>query len=450
MPLVVGRGVRSNVPVLVYLFATLLVVAPMRRALGTVGVVRDPVFWSAVSLIYVGPLTVLVSRQLGVSATLAGIGCLCAGAASLGLLMRAQSKETQKSPGLTGPRIALAALGISLFMGSLLSGTISTSYYRDLPTYYALLIAGIVVGSSNLTRRFLGGAMWAILATCLGSLALYVASPDLVTTNFTSISSPLLHAGRLTGPFGHPNAIGSLSAIGAALSLTHLEGKLRYVAYSFCLVAVFLSDQRSALIAALICGLLHIAWPAQHSALTWLRTNLLALAVIVLLLTNVLNDYVSDILNRREASVESRQQVYDYVLSRLDEILPFGIGINGLYDRTQGILSQAGFSHAHNAWLSFLVAGGLLGGICFILLTVLAIAKCVHPHNRRHLPALMTVILLGLAESPTYAGSNWTIISVSAVAVITIVAPLATRNGLPAANTRTPLQSIDSKQGSTK
>lgn len=411
-------------PVLVYVFATLVAVALLRRRVGALGTMRDPIFWSAVSLVYVGPLGVLASRQLGASPTIAGIGCLVAGAASVLVIVRVRAKGLQGGSGAAGPRIALAAIGVSLFMGSLLSGTISTSYYRDLPTYYALLIAGILVGSPDMTRRFLVGMVWAILGISLGSLTLYVASPDLVTTNFTSISSPLLHAGRLTGPFGHPNAIGSLAAIGAALSLTQLSGKLRYAAYALCLATVFLSDQRSALIAALICGILHISWPTNHTALTWLRTNLLALGVIGLLLTDVINENVNDILNRREASVESRQLVYDYVFSHLKDILPFGIGVNGLYDRTDGVLAQDGFSHAHNAWLSFLVAGGMLGGVCFTLLTVVAVVKCLQPHKRKHFPALMTVLILCLAESPTYAGSNWTIISVASASILVLVFPL--------------------------
>lgn len=411
-------------PVLVYIFATLVAVALLRRRVGAIRTMRDPIFWSAVSLVYVGPLSVLATRQIGASPTIAGIGCLLAGAASLLVIVRIRARGPLRDSGQAGPRIALGAIGLSLFLGSLFSGTISTSYYRDLPTYYALLIAGILVGSPDATRRFLVGVVWAILGTSLGSLTLYVASPDLVTTNFTSISSTLLHAGRLTGPFGHPNAIGSLAAIGAALSLTQLSGKLRYAAYALCLATVFLSDQRSALIAALICGFLHIAWPANHTVLTWLRTNLLALGVIGLLLTDVIYENVNDILNRREASVESRQQVYDFVFSHLQEILPFGIGVNGLYDRTDGILAHAGFSHAHNAWLSFLVAGGLLGGLCFLLLTVFAAVKCLQPHQRRHFPALMTVIILCLAESPTYAGSNWTIISVASASILVLILPL--------------------------
>jgi hypothetical protein len=410
------------VPVLVYLFTTLTAAIRLRRS---PEILSDPVFWSAVSLIYVGPFIVLGSRQFGISPTVAGIGCLAAGAVTLILIIRTLSKGDRGVPRATGTRIALSAIGVSLFFGSVISGTIGTSFYRDLPTYYALIITGILIGHPALVRRFLVGAVWAIVATCVGSLALYVTSPDLVTTNFTSISSPLLHAGRLTGPFGHPNAIGSLSAIGAALSITLFTGKSRYAAYGVCLATVFLSDQRSALIAALICGLLHVLRPPRHTALTWLRTNLIALGITALLLTDVIYENFNEILNRREASVESRQQVYDYVFSQLGQILPFGIGVNGLYDRTHGILSEDGFSHAHNAWLSFLVAGGVLGGICFALLTVHAVLRCVQPKNLWYLPACVTVAVLCLAESPTYAGSNWTIISVATVSVIVLLAPLA-------------------------
>lgn len=409
-------------PVLVYLFSTLTVAIRLRRS---PGILSDPVFWSAVSLIYVGPLIVLGCRQFSVSPTLAGIGCLGAGVVSLILIIRAVSKEDRGASRATGTRIALVAIGVSLFFGSVISGTIAASYYRDLPTYYALIISGILIGHPALVRRFLVGAVWAIVAICVGSLALYVTSPDLVTTNFTSINSPLLHAGRLTGPFGHPNAIGSLSAIGAALSITLSTGKSRYAAYGVCLATVFLSDQRSALIAAMICGLLHVLRPPRHTALTWLRTNLIALGITALLLTDVIYENFNEILNRREASVESRQQVYDYVFSQLGQILPFGIGVNGLYDRTHGILSEDGFSHAHNAWLSFLVAGGMLGGICFALLTILAVARCLQTQNLWYLPAGVTVVVLCLAESPTYAGSNWTLISVATASVIVLLAPLA-------------------------
>lgn len=411
-------------PIFVYVMATLVMIVPMRRSFGNLAVLRDPIFWSAVALIYLGPLTILASRQLGMNATFPVIGCLGAGLASLVLIVRDLPRAHGSA---VGPRIALATLGLSLFMGTVLSGTISTSFYRDLPTYYALLIAGILVGHRDLTRRFVVGTVWAILATSFGSLALYVSSPDLVTTNFTSFSGPLLHTGRLTGPFGHPNAVGTLSAVGAALSLTMLHGRSRYLAYGLCLTTVFLSDQRSALIAALICGILHVAWPARRSALTWLRTNLLVLGVLALLFTNVIYENVNNILNRREASVESRQQVYDFVLSNLSEILPFGIGVNGLYDRTAGILSRVGFSHAHNAWLSFLVAGGIAGGLCFLLLSLYAIGKSLQAQNLRLFPPLMTVVILSLAESPTYAGSNWTLISVASVCFVIMISPIAPR-----------------------
>lgn len=427
MPLVVRRGVRSNVPVLLYVVATLVAAALCRRFIDARGALRDPIFWSAFSLTYLGPLAVLTSRQLGLSATFAGLACLCAGVVSLVLILRAPATTDAPVTGATGPRIAFVALGFSLFLGSIVSGTITTSYYRDAPTYFALLIAGFLVGRPDIARRFLGGTLCAILATCVGSLTLYLASPELVTTNFTSLTSPLLHAGRLTGPFGHPNAIGSLSAIGAALSLALAPGKLRYVAYGLCLATVFLSDQRSAVIAALTCGIIHLALPAQHTALTWLRTNLLVLGATALLFTNVIYDNLNDILNRREASVESRQQIYDYVLSHVHEVLPFGIGINGLYDRTHGILSRDGFSHAHNAWLSFLVAGGIIGGICFIALTILALVKSVQCRDRRQFVPTITVMILCIAESPTYAGSNWTIISVATVSILALVTPLTSR-----------------------
>jgi O-antigen ligase len=151
---------------------------------------------------------------------------------------------------------------------------------------------------------------------------------------------------------------------------------------------------------------------------------LLALGVTALLFTNVIYDNVNDILNRREASVESRQQIYDYVLSHVHEVLPFGIGVNGLYDRTHGILSRDGFSHAHNAWLSFLVAGGIIGGLCFIALTILALVKSIQHRDLKQFVPMITVVVLCIAESPTYAGSNWTIISVATVSVLVLVLPL--------------------------
>jgi O-antigen ligase len=393
--------------------------------MGSLDAVRDSVFMSAFCLVYLGPLVILASRQLNFSATVSGIGCLIAGIISLVLIWGARSKQHGKAPAAIGTRLALLAIGISMFLAAVITGTIGESYYRDLPTYFALLLAGILVGHSGLVHRFLIGTVWSVLGAAMGSLALYISSPDLVTTNFSSFAGPLLHAGRLTGPFGHPNAIGSLSAIGAALSLTLISGRIKYAGYALCLITVFLSDQRSALIAVLISGVLYIAWPARHTALTWLRTSLLAILLATLLLTDIIHDNVNDILNRREASVESRQQVYDYVFSHLQQMMPIGIGVNGLYDETKGILSPEGFSHAHNAWLSFLVAGGLVGGLFFAALTIVAVFQCLRASKRGYLTPLITVVILCLVESPTYAGSNWTLISVASVSMLILASPIA-------------------------
>ncbi|PNI10549.1 hypothetical protein CXX84_03620 [Arthrobacter sp. AFG7.2] len=408
-------------PILIYVVSSLALFIPL---LGHKRVfLNSPGMLAAFFLLYLGPLAVMIARQYNLGAGTGMFACLAAGGASMYVVAR-KIAAGLGTGNATTLRVGLSVIVISMVLGSALSSASPAGIHRDLPTYFAFFFVAILLGCVETTRQFVKGALWVILATCTGSLALYATVPELVTTNYSSLMNSWLQVGRLTGPFGHPNALGSLAALGAALSLVLLESRNRYLAYGLCVAVVVLTDQRSALFAALACGFIDVVWTRTRSAFDWLKTSLCIFGLLGLLLANVVQDAVAEMLSRREASVESRQQVYDYIFSNLNEILPFGIGVNGLYERTARLVSAEGFAHAHNAWLTLLVAGGAAAALCFLLLTVASLLKSFRAQNRFLAIPLAACFVLCLAESPIFAGSNWTITSVAILSLVLLFQPL--------------------------
>lgn len=408
-------------PLVLYAIASLAIAAPFLRGSQSL---REPAFWAATLLIYVGPSAMLTSKAVGAASNMSvfvaifgGLACLLAVVASY----RGHGKEPTTT---TNVHLLLLLLAVSLALGSATAGTSVTNMYRDAPTYFVLALVGFIIGRPRSVEHFIYGAFVAVLATCAGSLLLYSFVPELVTTNFSSLQLSWLHTGRLIGPFGHPNALGTLAALGAALGLTLVKSRTRYLVFIVCAVAVLLTDQRSALVAVILCLGLDMIRPGETNVFTWMRTSLVTLTAAGLIVSDVVQTAVFDILNRREASVESRQQVYNFILTQLDVILPMGIGVNGLYDRTAGIVSIEGFAHAHNTWLTFLVAGGVLGGLCFFVLTMTSTLRCIDSAPRDATIPLICVLTLCLVESPVFPGSNWTIVSVATLSLVIICRPL--------------------------
>lgn len=408
-------------PLVLYAIASLAVVAPFLRGREFL---REPASWAAFFLIYGGPLAMLASKTIGAPPNVSVFISALGGLACLLAIVGSYAGHGGATTTATNVRILLLLLVVGLALGSVTAGTSVTSLYRDAPTYFVLVLVGFIIGSSQTVEHFVSGAFLAIVATCAGSLVMYWAAPDLVTTNFSSLKLSWLHAGRLVGPFGHPNALGTLAALGVALGLSLVKTRARYLVLFVCGTAVLLTDQRSALLAVILCTGIDALWPGKTNAFTWMRTSLVVLAAAALVAINVVQSAVYEILNRREASVESRQQVYDYTFAQLDVILPLGIGVNGLYDRTAGIISAEGFAHAHNAWLTFLVAGGVLAGLSFLGLTMTSALRCFGGAPRDVSIPLVCVLALSLVESPVFPGSNWTIVSVATLSLVLVCRPL--------------------------
>jgi O-antigen ligase len=129
----------------------------------------------------------------------------------------------------------------------------------------------------------------------------------------------------------------------------------------------------------------------------------------------------NDLLNRREDSIASRESIWAFAFKILPQSLPFGIGPNGFYDLSLQAGLDTGVAHAHDSWLSMLIGGGLLGGLCFTALTLLAMFSLAKRFD--DLPLVTSAIVLSLVESPVYAGSNATLIPVAILVLLLLTSP---------------------------
>ncbi|WP_083508638.1 O-antigen ligase family protein [Arthrobacter alpinus] len=338
------------------------------------------------------------------------IGILCA--AAIWRILRQRSKTSKRWELL----IVVLVIISSMLIASVISRIGELTLFRDLPTYFSIIMGALLAASEIRSRDFRLAVAAALAANAAGSLVLFFMWPDIASTNYSTLGLESAYSGRMTGPLLHPNAIGSLMCLGFIYAVVYLAGWKRILAGTLIFSVVILSDQRSALVACLASIVVLLFWKKKRSIYSWFGSTIVLLAgstFFVIDGTNMINDLV----NRRSESVSDRSDVLAFVVDNINGILPLGIGPNGLYDWTLISGFGFGFAHAHNSWLTMLVAGGLVSGGTFLVVSLVGVVRAARSIEPSDLAALSGVLVLSMVESPVFAGSNWSILPVAVLAL---------------------------------
>lgn len=319
-----------------------------------------------------------------------------------------------------------AALFIGMIaLGYVISSVTSSSSLQEFLTSIPTLIAPLLIAHlmkrpgavKGLIRGFSAAGGAAILLTLL----LDPIYPSLFRGG--TLADSLSHVNeRLTGPLSHPNALGSMSALVAAAALTYFRGWRRILLFLLGVFGVASSDQRSAWIAILVALLFFGTVIARRWSAAIVVASLVVISAVAVFFQDLV-EYAVAALNRRSASVEAREVVYSFVVSHLDDFLPFGVSPLHFHQATGALQGGIGFAHPHNLWLTYLVCGGLIALVGGCALTVLTLWKLVGRNGGAQArPLVAAVLALSVFEAPSFAGTNWLILPVSVFASLALVA----------------------------
>lgn len=313
-----------------------------------------------------------------------------------------------------------ASRSSSTFVVLIISGLLLAELTNGRPFSVAYLatIAAIVpllIFRSVQLIEILPIAALSVVSVCGASLAVLSFDPSLVTTNYSTLNLQLTAGGRFIGPFLHPNAIGTIAALSTPIVVFTMHRFRRMAAISILGCTVLISDQRSAWLAFLLALLLPLILRRRAPLVHWYFVTIGTMFVI-LTLTFFTRIGVESFMSYRVDSVTSRLEIYSYLFGNLTTILPLGIGSSGIYETTSTDLSGA-VAHAHNAWLTYFAAGGLLAGVGLVCMFVRSLAVSAIQEDRGKVTMVVVAACLSLVESPSFSGSNWTLVPVAFLAL---------------------------------
>ncbi len=364
----------------------------------------------AVSIFFLLPLAVFTTKALAVPQLAQVSAAVLFALASLAVIAtKLVSRAWRRLDFLTVVPLLLIACGLAV--GEFVNRRPFEPIY--LATFAAIL--GLVLFSRSEVSQILAIALRCTIAICAASIVVLFVQPSLVTTNFSSLNLASGIEGRLAGPFFHPNALGTIGALASPLALSNLRGSHRLIAMIVLGSAVFLSDQRAAWLATILSVAVYFSLKRRTSLIHWYNLTLavmLGLFVIVFFAAST----VAQVASLRSDSISAREEIYGYFFGDLSQMLPFGIGPGGIYEVTRGIFLVP-VAHAHNAWLTFLVAGGLVAGAAFMFLFLRGCVICIRQGDIGRISFLSGVAVISLVESPSFVGSNWTLLPVAFMAI---------------------------------
>lgn len=380
---------------------------------------------AAVNLFVLAPILLLAGKLGFLNPELARMAFAVLSVISLLIVAgdNLNARQRVRPVGIATPAVLLLVVALGMLLG--VSREIHVqSALKSAPTFLALAIACTVILSSSLSRsRFIAVSSTAIVALCAGSLAVFALEPGIATNGYSTAGGALEGTGRLSGPLFHPNALGALAAVAAVYALARLKGVTRVLVLVILFAVVLLTDQRGSLVAVVIALPMVLMRGVRPSFAGWTLRTMVVLAILFAVTLVLSGGFLEEFFGRRGESLDERSQIWAFVSDHLGTILPWGIGPAAFQDLTAGALSATGYAHAHNAWLSALVSGGVLAGAGFIALTVLGVGRIWHGRDPYTLGMYLAVVSMSLVESPMIAEANWTLVPGATFAWLALVLP---------------------------
>lgn len=332
--------------------------------------------------------------------------------------------RSQRSKLTWASATAMFSIALTILIGTILHSESIDSLLHAVPTVIPFALVGCMLLSPQQLWRVIRMSSLAGGATLAATLLALPLEHNLELHGGGPSADPTLHDyGRMTGPLSHPNAFGSFSALIGISALAMHRGWRRWVILALSIVCTLASGQRSAGIALFVGLLLYGATSTGRTLRGWyLRT--LALITIPAALVWLVNDrLLTALIDERVDSVHSREFVWSWTFDNLSWLLPWGVGPDRFYDATQGIYLPIGFAHPHNTWLTYLVMGGVLCAAAGVYLTAAGMARSWSQRDVSTLCMAFTVAVLGISESPTFAGRNWLILPVALLSILVTASP---------------------------
>jgi O-antigen ligase len=271
------------------------------------------------------------------------------------------------------PVLAPLALAIPVWMAmsSLLNDNFDTRRLLNITLYAALIL---VLASGRLSPRHVGRglAVAVVIGVAWGAATLPQSG----------------YIGRLTGPFGDPNAAGLVIAVATAIALSALQRPLyRYALLLVALLGVYLTESRTTILAVALMGL-------------WLLfgrygSPWLGLAVVGALLWWISNipqeDFATGEFADRAGSDALRERIYAVETIEVARHPTVGNGAG-----TARILLDGQPFFYHSSYLAIRAEAGWIGFVLVVGLLALAfLALITLPRLRRN--AWYEAALLGVA-----------------------------------------------------
>lgn len=362
---------------------------------------RNMLTLAALLVTIVPASAVFLLRQESISPNQAVVIAGAGGALCLGLCVL-PALESPARPA-KGAGLVLTFASIELF-AALLNGQIEISLYGIGHTI-TILAAPVLAFSAlrSLPRHQIATMVLVVGGGLIGaSYVLEFMAPSGAPSDQSrfGIAATL---GRLSGVTTSPNAFGAVGLAFTLAALSAKRGRSRVLLVTIALPAVLLSQQRAAVLGAVLGGLTFLYY---RQKIVFILT---AIAVTALALLPSSPFLVNSSATTDDTTVQSRLVVWRYVGQHWTEAIPYGWGPQGLRERSLALGLPEAYSHAHNQLINALVVGGVL----MLLVMVGLIVRMLQVLNRADQADLVQqlVLILGLAplflfESPMQTGMN--------------------------------------------